>query len=527
MAAGAPPPDIEVERPLSPPPFDVNSLSRFLDPLPIPSIARARGVGEIPGEKGRTAPLYRIEMRELLNTVHRAMPATRMWGYEGAMPGPTFEVPAGQDTLIEWVNQLPTEHMLAVDTNLHGAEEDKPKVRTVVHVHGARVTPQNDGFPTDWFTRGGSAVYHYPNRQDGATLWYHDHALGITRLNIFAGLFGAFIIRDEAEEALHLPKGKYEIPLIICDRSFDSNGQLDYPINPLYKAPWVPEFSGNAILVNGKLFPYLSVEARRYRFRIINVSNGRVLNLSIAPQHPIAQIGGDQGLLAGPAELREIRLAPAERAEVVIDFRDAAGTQLILKNDESEILQFRVSPEKIEDASAVPRALRKIERIPLSSVALTRTLTLDEYLDPMGRVMRSLLNGARWSAPVTETPVLGTSEVWELVNLTKDPHPIHLHGVRFQVIDRRPFDVGAYQRTHKVTYAGAAAPAEVNEMGWKDTVRSDPAMVTRIIVPFEAFAGRYSWHCHNLEHEDNEMMRPLEIQERSSGHSKSTRRHSG
>jgi len=479
--------------------------------LLIPTTAKQAGTRPAPDDPSRAIPHFRIEMREFLQKVHRDFPATRMWGYESASPGPTFDFEHGQDAYVEWVNLLPIHHMFAVDQNLHGAENGVPQVRTVVHVHGARVAPESDGFPESWFTQGKSALYYYPNRQDAATLWYHDHALGITRLNIFAGLFGAFLIREPFEDELNLPSGRYEIPLMICDRSFDRRGQLNYPIGPLFHHPWVPEFSGNAILVNGRLFPYLAVEARRYRFRITNVSNGRILRLTLSPEHPVHQIATDQGLLDAPIEMGSIQIAPAERADVMLDFSALRGRQVVLQNDNHEVMQFRVSSVRTEDSSSLPQKLRSVQKLSSSRATRIRMLTLDEYRDPIGRITRSLLNATRWSAPVTETPTLGSVEIWGFINLTKDAHPIHLHGVRFQILDRRAFDAEAYQKNRTLKYAGPLTEPSASEAGWKDTVRADPGMVTRIIVRFEAFAGLYSWHCHILEHEDNEMMRPLEI----------------
>lgn len=496
---------------LSPPPFDTGSLARFVDPLPVPAIAQSAGTRKAPGESVRRIPYFRIEMREVLVKVHRDLPPTRVWGYSGNSPGPTFDFHRDQDVFIEWVNLLPSHHLFAVDASLHGAEGNTPQVRTVVHVHGARVAPEYDGFPEAWFTPGKSAVYYYPNRQDAATLWYHDHALGITRLNIFAGLFGAFLIRDPAEESLNLPSSDYEIPLLIYDRNFQRNGSLNYPIGPTFRHPWVPEFSGNSILINGKLFPYLDVEPRRYRFRVINASNGRAFRLSLSTGQPMYGIGGDQGLLSEPVEQRVVNLVAAERGDLVVDFSDQKGQQVVLKNEDRDIMQFRVSSREVRDPSSLPSRLRTIEKVLPSAAVRKRMLTLDEYLDPAGTVSRSLLNGTRWHDPVTERPLHGSVEIWGLINLTKDAHPIHLHAVRFQILDRRPFDLAGYQKTRKLTYTGPAVQPNACEAAWKDIVRADPGMVTRIIVRFDGFWGLYSWHCHILEHEDNEMMRPLEI----------------
>ncbi len=233
----------------------------------------------------------------------------------------------------------------------------------MIHLHGAKAAPDSDGYPENWYVPGKSAMYHYPNNQDAALLWYHDHALGINRLNVVAGLLGAFLIRDPVEDSLNLPSGKYEIPLIIYDRMFDEQSQLYYPVSPVPNAPWVPEFFGDAILVNGKLLPYLEVEPRKYRFRVLNGANGRFFHLSLSNGQLFHQIGTDQGLLPAPVPLDRLLLAPSERADLVVDFTDHAGEQIVLKNDAFTLMQFRVSQNKIRDTSSLPPTLRPVPRI--------------------------------------------------------------------------------------------------------------------------------------------------------------------
>jgi spore coat protein A len=434
-----------------------------------------------------------------------------MWGFNTTSPGPVFEARSGQGILVEWANELPTKHFLPIDHNLHGAEADKPEVRSVVHLHGGKTPPQSDGYPEDWVVPGKSQLCHYPNRQDAALLFYHDHTMGINRLNIYAGLQGLFILRDDAEDALNLPRGKYEIPILLCDRFLRKDGQLDYPVSPDPKAPWVPEIYSNAMLVNGKLSPYLDVEPRKYRFRIMNGSNARFFRLSVGNLLEMHQIGSDQGLLSAPASVKRILLAPAERADFVFDFSAYAGKQLILKSDSFDIVQFRVAATRTKDTSSLPATLRPVARIPEAQAVKTRRLTLDETMDKVRQSMGMTLNKTPWHMPVTEKPVLNTTEIWELVNLTEDTHPIHLHLVRFQLLDRRPFDAFAYRDKGELHYFGSPAAPRPEEAGWKDTVQCESGSVTRIIVPFEGYAGRYVWHCHILEHEDNEMMRPFEV----------------
>jgi spore coat protein A, manganese oxidase len=487
-------------------------LTKYVDALPIPEKAR-------PLNKGH----YRVTIREFQAKIHRDLPPTTFWGYDGMSPGPTFEVHAGEAIAVEWVNNLPTKHLLQVDRAIHGAGDDVPGVRTVVHLHGGRVPPASDGNPEKWIVPGQSKTSSYPIRQDAAGLFYHDHAMGITRLNAMAGLFGHFLIRDAFEASLGLPSGPYEIPLCIYDRLFHLNGQLQYP------SLWAADYDANAILLNGKLFPFLAAEPRPYRFRVLNCSNGGFFTLSFAKDRltlvpgsePFHMIGSDQGLLPAPVALKSLMLTPGERADLVMDLSPYAGTTLYLKSANSPIMQIRVSASKSgaeaprggkpAQTISLPQNLRRIERTPETAAIKTRELTLVDYMDAAGRVTHMLLNGAHYGAPVTETPALNSTEIWTLINLTDDTHPIHLHLVRFQILDRRRFDFEAYKSSGKLVYTGPAIPPEAHEAGWKDTVRADVLLVTRIIVKFEGYKGRYVWHCHVLEHEDNEMMRPYEV----------------
>jgi spore coat protein A len=493
-------------RPLSP-----RLIAPFVDPLPLPSVALPTQRRASPTRPGVTIPFYRIEMREFEARLHRDLKPTRQWGYNGTVPGPTFDLRSGQEVLVEWVNLLPPRHFLPIDHHIHGAEADRPDVRAVVHLHGGKTPPDSDGYPEQWYVPGKSAVYHYPNQQDAATLWYHDHAMGITRLNLLAGLFGFFVIRDDYEAGLNLPGGKYEIPLAIYDRTLDQSGQLYYPVSVKPGLPWVPEFRGNTIVVNGKIAPFLEVEPRKYRFRLLNCSNGRMLSLSLSNGQTFHQIGTDQGLMPAPVQLQHLDLYPAERADVVLDFASYAGKTIVVKNQALNVMQLRVGAATVKDAAALPAILRPVARTPESTAVKTRVLTLVEKVDYSGYSMVMLLNDAHWSMPITERPVINTVEIWSLVNLTQDAHPIHLHLVRFQLLDRRPFDKFAYNANRTIKYTGPALAPGPNENGWKDTIRADPEMVTRIIVRFEGYTGRYVWHCHNQEHEDNEMMRPYEV----------------
>ncbi len=490
-------------------------LARFVDPLPIPQALKNTEARPHPHQPGVQIPYHRIAMRRVEVKVHRDLPPTSIWSYGSTAPGPTIEARKGQPMLIEWVNNLPAQHFLPIDHTLCGAGKDLPEVRTAVHVHGAVVPPESDGYPEDWKTAGQSYAALYPINQDAATLWYHDHAMGLERLNQYAGLFGFFLIRDETEEAFNLPQGKYEIPLAICDRFFYADGQLHYPDSGDPAAPWIPEIYGDVILANGAISPYLEVEPRLYRIRLLNSSNSRAYRFSLSNGHAFHQIGTDQGLLPAPVELKELMLSPAERADLLIDFSSLAGIELTLQDQKLTIMQFRVAAKAAQPATAMaagtPILLRNIDRIPESTSVRTRSFTLNEYMHPRSRIMLMLLNGQYWHDPVTEKPVLDSTEIWSFINTTQDIHPIHLHLVRFQILDRRAFDVDDYLNYNKFGYVGDAAPPEPNERGWKDTVQVHPETVTRIIVPFKGYTGRYVWHCHLLEHAANEMMRPFEV----------------
>jgi spore coat protein A len=343
-------------------------------------------------------------------------------------------------------------------------------------------------------------------------LWYHDHAMGINRLNVMAGMLGLYIVRDDFERCLQLPSGEREIPLVLTDRTFKEDGQLYYPISQRPGGVWVPEFFGESVLLNGKLLPYLEVAPASYRLRILNGSNGRFYGLAVSNGAHIVQIGTDQGLLSRPVAVERLTLAPGERADIVVDFSKHANGEVLLTNNNRQIMQLRVAG-KVEAGSlwSVPADLRPVPRIARSEAVKTRPLTLDEVDTTLDDPMVHLLDGKRWHEPISENPVLGTTEIWEFINTTDDTHPIHLHLVRFQILERQSFDVPAFVYDKKLVLTAPPVPPDENEAGWKDTVRASPGAVTRIIVKFEGYAGRYVWHCHILEHEDNEMMRPYEI----------------
>ncbi|PZE21875.1 multicopper oxidase family protein [Paenibacillus xerothermodurans] len=511
----------------------LSGLIPFVDRLPIPRVLK-------PVSQNRISTNYIVRMTEFRQKLHRDLPPTRLWGYEGKYPGPTIETHKNRLIKVLWLNKLPSRHLLPVDKTIHGANHGAPEVRTVVHVHDGVSPPDSDGHPEAWFTRGFKQtgpyfrrkISRYPNRQQATTLWYHDHALGITRLNVYAGLAGFYLLRDKHEKSLQLPKGKFEIPLLIQDRSFNKDGSLFYPKKPTPAPPKsptpsiVPEFFGDTILVNGKVWPFLEVQPRKYRLRLANGSNARFYTLSFTSGQPFIQIGTDGGLLPKPVLVKKLILGPAERADVIVDFSKYKGQTITLKNNARApfpngdpvdpkttglVMQFRVTqPLKQKDNSRVPVRLNRIAPLFPHQASRVRNLPLVESTDRFGRLML-LLDNKRWDDPITEKPRLNSVEVWNLINTTPDTHPIHLHLVHFQIVNRQPFDVAQFNANGKLMFTGPSRPPDPNEKGLKDTVRANPGEVTRIIARFGPFTGEYVWHCHILEHEDHEMMRPMFI----------------
>jgi len=522
------------------------TLASYVTPFSIPPVIRP---------SGGAAPL-RIHMRQFQHKAHRDLPPATMWGYNGMWPGPTFEVRKGQPIAVKWTNQLPTKHFLPLDYTIHGEEQDVPQVRTVTHVHGAQVMPDSDGYPDAWVTsdgRTGSALAadpcHYPNDQPATTLWYHDHAIGITRLNVYSGLAGFYLIRDPEEDSLNLPRGVYEIPLMIQDRSFSTDGSLLYPPAPNGTHPvWMQEFFGNAICVNGKAAPFLEVEPRKYRFRMVNGSNSRFYHLTLVPADaagkptgkpadspPFRQIGTDGGLLPAPLSTHYLIFSPGERFDIVVDFSEHNSMNFALVNDApapyarggeivpTDVMLFKVTkPLAGKDTSSLPDTLVPWSPMDPAHAVRERTLALTEMdRQSDGYTMIGLLGQKHWDDPITEDPKAGSMEIWSFANTTGDVHPMHIHQVQFQVLNRQSFDTKTYLDSGKVVYTGIPMPPESNERpAWKDTIKTYSGYITRVIAKFDLPARtqvkpgdefRYVWHCHVLEHEDNEMMRPYKI----------------
>jgi spore coat protein A, manganese oxidase len=513
--------------------------------MPLPLIPKAKPVAK---------NSYRITATPGVAQIHPTLGHTAVWGYDDGSgrgmrsPGYTLEVQKGTPTTVTYVNGLPDRHMFdsVVPDYMHAGSP----VRMNTHLHGGYVAGSSDGNPYEHpaeYLPGQAQTVVYPNQQASTLLWYHDHADQITRVNVYAGLVGLYIIRDAKDtgaepNGLGVPGGGYEIPLILSDKLFDAGGQLFYSSS----ATWIPEFFGDTPLVNGAAQPFLNLEPRMYRFRILNASNARFFNLDIQGGPDFFQIGSDGGLFDKPVAVKQLLLLPAERADVVVDFSGFAGKTLVLGNDPlpadvsspaprlSTVMQIRVGTKVTSRGpSSIPSALPG-SMPALGAPSLTRDITLEEVEDPVtGEPAYGSLNGRRFDdvRGVQERPRLGTTEDWRLVNTTEDTHPIHLHLVQFQVVDRRPFDATAYSSA--LAQARAADPnapnpdptpyftgspvlPDANERGWKDTVRTNPGQVTRIRARWTLPSGvsapqRYVFHCHILEHEDNSMMRPLEI----------------
>jgi spore coat protein A len=572
-------------------------------------------------------------------------PGTVAQGGTFNYPAFTIEASWNKTVQVQWRNELvdgmgnPLPHLLPVDPTLHwanpiGMRDMRPDptdpnywthpyldpvtgkytgpVPMVTHVHGAHTAEDSDGYAEAWylpaqaamdpnvaFATGtffdyfnnkyghgwmpGTATFKYPNDQPAATLWYHDHTLGMTRLNVYAGPAGFWLIRGGPND-LDLgyvapgvgddPLGEYtEIPIVIQDRSFNADGSLFYPdsraffeglavmqlmipfipdmaCDGLYSdvSPiWNPEFFGNMMVVNGFTWPYLEVERTRYRFRFLNGCNSRFLILKMSDGTPFYQIGGDQGFLPAPLQLTQLLMGPAERADVIVDFSNVpVGTEIILQNlgpDEpfgggipgvdfnpadpdstGQVMKFIVKgttnlplgdlPTTLPDA-AFPGAANSTRQVSLNeeesasvrfSEDASGNLVLDcatgEVFGPTSALLGTLNpNGTGhpllWMDPITENPALGAVEEWEIHNFTEDAHPIHIHQVHFQVVNRQPF-------------GGTTEDPKSWEMGYKDTVIAYPGEITRVKALYD-LPGFYVWHCHIVEHEDNEMMRPFHV----------------
>jgi spore coat protein A len=624
--------------------LDPTSIPKYVDPLVIPPPMPITSV--IKQKGGKNIDYYEIAVREFDQQILPSpMPATTVWSYgsvnhPGTFNYPAFTIEARADRAVrvKWINDLVDgngdylSHLLPVDQTLHWANppggvggtdvrpewEDTPDpylgpVPIVTHVHGAHTTDDSDGYTEAWYlpdandipggyaTVGayydtfkaqspigdlwgpGNAVFQYPNDQRATTLWYHDHSLGMTRLNVYAGPAGFWIIRGGPHDLPGGPlpapapkpndnpnsnKSYYEIPIVVQDRTFYDDGSLFYPTSREffdgYSGPfipdtdlspiWNPEFFGDTMVTNGNTWPVLNVEPRRYRFRFLNGCNSRFLILKMVSDPlaarpataalPFWQIGAEGGFLPAPVMLDQLLMGLAERADVIVDFTGLpVGTEIFLINEgpdepfgggvvgvdfdaadpatTGQVMKFVVGPLGKADTTTPPAALVLPQFAPLGPESVTRRLSLNEEMStvfdgPAAALLGVLDNDGYpvsllWMDDVTENPTVGSTEVWEFYNFTADAHPIHLHLVEFEVVDRQALETNLEgETTEPAALVGPPIPPEPWETGTKDTVIAYPGQVTRVKAMFD-LPGLYVWHCHIVEHEDNEMMRPYVV----------------
>ena len=577
-------------------------LTPFVDALPVPT----RRVVTEPTRL--TVPL-----QTALHRFHSELPLSRVWTFDGQVPGPTIEVRRGIPLEVQWDNRLdgtlpvlvtvaPTYETDGLPVQcLPGLSGGKPSAAaaalpgySVVHLHGGVTPASSDGWAENIDAPDQQTVDAYPNDQRAALLWYHDHVMGVTRFSVYAGLAGLWIVRDDREREVALPEGPpYELPMLLTDRNFDVAGDGALTGELVHKTdPEVMECFSPFTAVNGVIWPLVEVEPKTYRLRVLNGSNARTYRLVLTrdgrPDHGrITQLGTDGGLLLSPAALpaQGLVLASAERADLLIDFSDLApGAELTWLNNAAapfdgayadpstagtadldgllpypEVLRFRVIEGRRDSSPAPPQVLatdfHRVTRNELGgsvtrAIALVEQkagseggpamLTLRELADapatdePVIRLIEPQDVGSdretRWRTvasrfedTVTFFPTLGQPEIWRIINLTEDTHPIHVHLGTFQVLDRLPaaVDLPDDAITATGTHATVRIGPEINdgiphtlddnERGPKDTVRVNRNEVVDIVVRFQVFAGRYMYHCHILEHEDHDMMRPFVV----------------
>ncbi len=407
-----------------------------------------------------------------MNTSVEIIPGyqTNILGYNGMTPGPTIKVDSDEEIIVRQIN----------NTN----------VRTTTHLHGGHMPAGNDGHPVDYVNPGTYKDYLYTNKQQPATLWYHDHTMDLTGDQVYAGLAGFYIIDDDYERSLGLPSGNNEVAIVIQDRTFSADGSLLYSDNIMGE-------TGDTILVNGTPYPYFQVGTSRYRLRILNGSNARSYNLVLSNGASFTQIGSDGGLLEAPISRSSLNIAPAERLDVIIDFgNNAVGDQVILENtagsgSTSQIMRFDIVRVE-DDPSTVPSTLRSIAQLDPSAAVQTRRWVFGMG----GGSMPWVINGQPYDENrVDAYPKLGTTEIWELVNRTGMMHPVHIHDIMWQVLDVN------------------GRPPAPEDAGWKDTFKVPPMGTVRVIGRFDDYVGdpneitsAYMMHCHILEHEDHAMM---------------------
>ncbi|QHE67181.1 multicopper oxidase family protein [Rhodococcus sp. WAY2] len=551
--------------PLRPFVFRSPPLEPFRDPLPL-----------LPTLGGTSVEVH---ASSTMHTFHSDLPASPALAYGGVdYLGPTIEARVGERTSLVYHNDIASNPLAAdVDTRLHGVTEaDRTDVATALHLHGGSNPPEFDGHPEHTLRRGQGLVYEFPNQQDACTLWYHDHAMGVTRLNIFAGLAGLYLLRDEfdtgaAGNPLRLPADEFEVPLILQDKNFTDDGRQSVRSNPLNpQGSWEAATPGDTGVVNGKVWPEMAVARGLYRLRMVNAASFSVWNLFFDNRMRFWVIGAEGGLFDAPVPVDHVRLGPGERADLLVDFGALApGTTVELRNDEAipdQVAQRGVLPMprfcrfRVGAAAGftgpVPQTLRGGRRQPplLAPVAqpqIVRNVSVLQIGQGLGQPSPLMsLNNLRYTTDDIEMPRQGAVEQWNIVNATPEPHPIHLHLVRFRVLGRQAVDTAALMSASPLPAVGTRWTPSPDpftrgpvlspqpwESGFKDTVIADANSVTRVVVRFptaeelgfdpDATFGMsahatdhsgghtgqapqplrgYVWHCHMLDHEDHDMM---------------------
>ncbi|MET9292682.1 O-aminophenol oxidase PhsA [Streptomyces sp. NPDC003077] len=560
-------------------------MTPFIDALRVPPTLRP----------GRKEALRGIEINLTATWVrlHSQLPPTKVWAYEGLFPGPTIEVRRRQRLRVSWVNRLSGRFpVTAVEVKADGNEPTPPtdvpgrKNSTpvegvdqlpawcVTHVHGALTGGGNDGWSENGVAPGDAQLSEYPNDHRATSWWYHDHAMDITRWNVFAGLAGMYLIRDDEEDALRLPSGEREIPLVIQDRNFDTDEDGRLTGRLLHKTLIVDKdsnggnvtrpFTGPYTLVNGTIWPYANVDARWYRFRLLNAANARTFELRLVDDETgkpvtgaVYQIGSDGGLLPRPVPSDAgLSLAPAERMDVLVDFGKLRGRTLRLVNTDPtatypQVMQFRVGTGPVRDPFVLPEVLSSFERLTHDTAPQhehrlivltppgpvgnghpemweTREIKPDGLTFPAEGIIqvtgadgktRTYQRTARmFDDTLGHLVKLGDWEQWSFLNLGGPMHPMHIHLVDFQVLsrdlyptgDKSPYDNRVGGTSKPLAFLGRA-PIAPGDQGWKDVIQVPAGQMVNVIAQFQGARGRFMYHCHLLEHEDMGMMRPFVV----------------
>ena len=435
------------------------TITPFSSPLKIPPVLP-------PARTDTTTDYYNVNIQSGSASIVPGK-TTPLWTYNGSFPGPTIVANKGRAVSVHVTNQLGEAMSL--------------------HLHGGHQPSIFDGLPNDLVAFGASKDYNYPVSETARTMWYHDHARDVTARHVWNGLAGFYLVKDTQEAGLNLPSGQYDVPLMVLNRAFNADGSMPYV-----------DGSGNTLLVNGVPQPYFKVEARKYRFRLLNASNDDFYNFSLSNSQAMQQIGNEGGLLPAPVSRTSIPLSPAERADVVIDFsKVAVGTSVKLSSSNSwrsggDVMRFDVVARTSTDTSTVPSTLRGPMTKHNTTGAVSRTFRLDKMRMRDGDMWT--INGHGYDEAIFDaTPKLGAVEVWTFANRTGDDHPLHVHDINFQVLSidgRAP------------TGADASWKETVNVPGWK---------TVRVAAKFDDYTGPYVFHCHRLEHEDNMMMDQFKV----------------